>query len=84
MRDLVADDPSDAAVVHVAGPVGPEEVALQDPGGELDAVLDGGVEGVHHGRGAVPLPVSLVHLMGVKKVITNMKYVVKHKSAKLL
>ena len=62
MSDLVANDPANTAVVHVGRPVRPEEVSLEDPGWELDAVLYGGVEGVHHCRGPVTLPVSFIHL----------------------
>ena len=54
--------PSDAAVVHISRSVRAKEVALEDAGGELDAVLDRGVERVHHRWPAVPLPVRLVHL----------------------
>ena len=62
MGDLVANDPTDAAVVHVSRPVWAEEVPLEDAGRKLNAVLYGGVEGVHHRRGSVSLPVSLIHL----------------------
>ena len=63
--------PSDAAVVHVRRSVRAKEVALEDAGGELDAVLDRGVERVHHRWPAVPLPVRLVHLevVGVRILI---------------
>ena len=53
MSDLVANDPANTAVVHVGRPVRPEEVPLEDSGWELDAVLYGGVESVHHCRAAV-------------------------------
>ena len=63
VRDLVADDPPDAAVVEVGRPVLVEEDPLEDPGRELDGVLDGAVEGVDDGGVGVPLPVRLVHLL---------------------
>jgi hypothetical protein len=44
---------------------------LEDTGGKLDTVLNGGVEGVHHGRGAVPLPVQLVHLLSAQQTFTS-------------
>ena len=62
MRDLVSNDPANAPVVHVSRPVRAEEVPLEDSSWELNAVLNGGVEGVHHCRGSVALPVSFIHL----------------------
>ena len=55
--------PADSTIVHVSGTVGSKEVALKDARGELDAVLEGRVEGVDDGRGVVPLPVRLVDLL---------------------
>ena len=49
MRDLVPDDPANGSVVEVVRPGAAEENSLQDPGRELNAVLQRGVEGVHHG-----------------------------------
>ena len=37
-------------------------VHLEDARWDLDAVLNGRVEGVNHGWGSVPLPVCFVHL----------------------
>ena len=58
----MANDPADAAVVQVSGSVRAEEVSLQDPGWELDAVLYGGIESVDHRRSSVTLPVSFINL----------------------
>ena len=41
---------------------------LEDAGWELDAVLNGGVEGIDHGWGPVPLPVCFVHLYDLDNV----------------
>ena len=51
------------AVVEVLGSAAPEEDPLQDAGGELDGVLQRGVEGVHDGGVAVAHPVRLIHLL---------------------
>jgi len=42
---------------------------LEYAGRELNAVLDGGVEGVDDGWGAVSLPVQLVHLLSAQYTI---------------
>ena len=55
--------PANSTIVHVCWTVGPEEVALKDARGELDAVLEGRVEGVDNGRRVVSLPVCLVDLL---------------------
>ena len=55
--------PANSTIVHVCWTVGPEEVALKDARGELDAVLEGRVEGVDDGRRVVSLPVRLVDLL---------------------
>ena len=60
--DLVADDPSDGAVVHVARPVAREEDALQNSGRKLDGILERAVEGVHDRRLPVADPICLVDL----------------------
>ena len=49
----MSNDPADCSVVEVVGSVAAEENSLQDPGRELDAVLQGGVERVHHRGPAV-------------------------------
>ena len=55
--------PADSTIVHVSWTIGPEEVALKDARGELDAVLEGRVEGVDDGRRVMSLPVGLVDLL---------------------
>ena len=49
----MSNDPADCSVVEVVGSVAAEENSLQDAGRELDAVLQGGVERVHHRGPAV-------------------------------
>ena len=76
--DYLTNDPSNATIVHVSRSVRPEKVSLkitvierfihnnivhlEDARWELDAVLNGGIECINHGRGSVPLPVCFVHL----------------------
>ena len=61
--DFVPNNPADGSVVHVLGPVAREEDSLEDASGELDRVLERGVEGVDDSRAAVADPVRLVHLL---------------------
>ena len=49
----MANNPPNGSIVHVSWSVRAEEVSLQYPGRELDAVLQGGVERVHHRGPAV-------------------------------
>ena len=58
VRDFVADDDADAAVVERLGELAAVEQRLQDTGREHDIVLVGVVECVDHGRFRRPLVFS--------------------------
>ena len=76
--DYLTNDPSNTTIVHIGWSVRPEKVSLkitvierfihnnivhlEDARWELDAVLNGGIEGVNHSWGSVPLPICFVHL----------------------
>ena len=47
---------------------------LENAGWELDAVLNGGVEGIDHGWRSVPLPVCFVHLDNLEKLVKSIDY----------
>ena len=80
--DYLTNDPSNATIVHVSRSVRPEKVSLkitvierfihnnivhlEDARWELDAVLNGGIEGVDHSWSSVSLPVCFVHLHNFK------------------
>ena len=62
VRDFVADDGADGAVVHVRRRLDVEERRFEDAGGELDAVLGQVVEGVDDGG------VDVVPLLALSRV----------------
>ena len=86
--NCLTNDPSNATIIHVGWSVRPEKVSLkitvierfihnnivhlEDARWELDAVLNGGVEGVNHGWGSVPLPVSFVNLHNLNISIVHL------------